>query len=145
METKPKQFAVEALANTYIHTYICQELAQCLQEMNPSISIITLHAGARITRRKMVSHTENNVYIVHSENKCNRAVGSFALNVNLSTFLFSCKRNSDHKNEFTQEACASYTWNLMQFLRVYCAQKKMAKKNKQKKPTKNPHIKVSSK
>lgn len=62
----------------YIHTYICQELAQCLQETNPYISIITLHAGARITRRKMISHIEHNVYSVHSGNKCNRAVGSFA-------------------------------------------------------------------
>lgn len=67
----------------YIHTYICQELAQCLQEMNPSVSTIALHAGTRITRRKMISHMENNLYVAHSEKKCNRAVGSFALEVSV--------------------------------------------------------------
>ena len=65
--------------HTYIHTYICQELAQCLQGMNPYVSIIALHAGTRITRRKMMSHIENNLYVAHSEKKCNRAASSFAL------------------------------------------------------------------
>lgn len=78
----------------------------------------------------MISHTENNFYIVHSENTCNRTVGSFALKVNLSMFLSRCKETLTVKNEFTQEACVSYTWNLMRLQRVCWAQKTKAKNKK---------------
>lgn len=51
------------------------------------MSVMALHAGARITGRKMISHLENNSYIVHPENTCKRTAPSFALKVNLSMFL----------------------------------------------------------
>ena len=53
----------------------------------------------------MINHIENNFYTVHSENTCNRSAGSFALKVNVSIFLSSCKETLAVKNEFTQEAC----------------------------------------
>lgn len=91
----------------------------------------------------MINHIENNFYIVHSENTSNRTAGSFALKVNLSIFLSSCKETLAVKNEFTQEACLlhmpyagslSLTHPLTQepllkrLLRVCCAQKDKSKK-----------------
>ena len=76
----------------------------------------------------MISHTENNFYIVHSENTCNRTVGSFALKVNLSMFLSSCKETLTVKNEFTQEAGVSYTWGSREFAGLRRQKQKTNKK-----------------